>query len=229
MADDKKRDWVDTVAKLLIPLVIFGATFMFSYQKDKSDRANQQFERESGILKLVASSNDSERKLGVTIIDVQSRAGKLSPEALDVVRALVQGRPTDASTQTAQTILVRETERNPELGKQIQPTPANHVGSVYIQIARDDQRAQASALRDRLTKEGLTVPGIELVTGGTSNTYVRYFSPGDNKLADKILELMKSMGFNVLTQDFTSSNQGKIPAGQIEVWIGEKQGPLVQQ
>ncbi len=37
---------------------------------------------------------------------------------------------------------------------------------------------------------------------------------------------MQQMGFNVAEQDFTASNQGKVPSGQIEVWIGDKQGPL---
>lgn len=229
MADNKKRDWVDTVAKLLIPVVIFGASFLFSYQKDKSDRANQQFERESGILKLAASSNEKERALGLKIIEIQVKEGRFSQEMFPVVQVLSQGRPSDPSTQIAQTILASATTQDAELRTHIQPTPENHAGTVYLQIARDDQRGQAGSLRERLLKQGFTVPGIELVAGGTSNTYIRYFSTDDKQLADKILELMKSMGFNVTTQDFTASNQGKIPAGQIEIWIGEKQGSLPQQ
>jgi len=195
MADDKKRDWVDTVAKLLIPVVIFGASFLFSYQKDKSDRANQQFERESGILKLAASSNEKERALGLKIIEIQVKEGRFSREMFPVVQVLSQGRPSDPSTQIAQTILASVATQDAELRTHIQPTPEEHAGTVYLQIARDDQRAQAGSLRERLMKQGFTVPGIELVTGGTSNTYIRYFSTGDKQLAEKILELMKSMGF----------------------------------
>jgi hypothetical protein len=57
MADEKPaRDWVDTVSKLLIPIMIFAASALFSYQKNKSDADNQQFQRESEVLKLAASS-----------------------------------------------------------------------------------------------------------------------------------------------------------------------------
>ncbi len=226
MENEKRRDWVDTVAKLLIPVVIFAAGFLFSYQKDRNDRANQQFERESGILKLAASSNETERALGLKIIEVEVNQGKFSPEMLPVVQAISQGRPGDSSTQAAQNILVTAAKQDPSIGKQILPTPENRTATVYLQIAREEQRDQATLLRAKLQAAGFTIPGIELVSRGTVNTYVRHFSSGDKPLADKILGLMQQMGFNVAEQDFTASNQGKVPSGQIEVWIGDKQGPL---
>lgn len=226
MTDDKKRDWVDTTAKLLIPVVICGATALISLQKYKSDLANQQFERESGMLKLAASASQSERDLGLKMIRIQVDAGKWSKEMLPVVQAISEGKPSDSSTQAAQTILASAAKQDKELSKQIQPVSATQTATVYLQISRGDQRAQAESLREKLVESGRRVPGIELVTVGTSNNYVRYFSGTDVELANQILALMTDMGYTVKTQDFSAINQGKIPAGQIEVWIGEKQGPL---
>ncbi len=219
MPDDKHRDWVDSVSKLLIPVVIFGVGLYFTHQKDKSDSANQQFDRETGILKLAASSNEAERALGLKIIDIQAKQGKFSEEMRPWVEAISQGRPSDASTQAAQSILATA-------AKQIAPTTKNQTLTVYLQIAKEEQRVEAGHLREKLQRAGFAVPGIELVSRGTINTYVRYFSADDKAQADKILGLMKEMGFDVNEQDFTASNQGKLPSGQLEVWIGDKQRPL---
>jgi hypothetical protein len=229
MANDKHRDWVDTVSKLLIPVVIFVAGFVFSYQKDRADRANQQFERESGILKLAASSNEEERLLGLKIVEIQLRQGKFSQEMVPVVQAISQGRPSDASTQAAQSILATAAKEDVGTGKQILPASRNQTPTVYLQIAKDEQRSLAGDLRAKLIASGFAVPGIEFVSRGTINTYVRYFSPDDKSQADKILGVMQKMGFDVKEQDFTAASQDKVPAGQIEVWIGEKQGPLSNQ
>ncbi len=226
MADEKPRDWVDTVSKLLIPVVIFVAGFVFSYQKDRNDRDNQRFERDSGILKLAASSNEAERALGLKIIEIESKQGKFSEEMLPVVQAISQGRPSDASTKTAQGILATA-KQDPVIEQQIRATTGNQSPTVYLQITKSEQRSLAGDLQAKLMALGFAVPGIELLNSGTVNTYVRYFSVADKPQADRILGLMKTMGFEVEEQDFTAANQNKVAPGQIEVWIGEKQGPLL--
>jgi hypothetical protein len=226
MANEKHRDWVDTVSKLLIPVVIFVAGFVFSYQKDRNDRANQRFERESGILKLAASSNEAERVLGLKIIEIQSKRGEFSQEMLPVVQAISQGRPSDASTKAAQSILATA-KQDPVIEQQILATTRNQSPTVYLQITKGEQRSLAGDLQAKLMASGFAVPSIELLSSGPVNTYVRYFSVDDKPQADKILGLMKTMGFEVEEQDFTAPNQNKVASGQMEVWIGEKQGPLL--
>src|SRR5690242_15636069 len=225
MSNDKHRDWVDTVSKLLIPVVIFVAGFVFSYQKDRNDRTNQQFERDSGILKLTASSNEAERALGLKIIEIELRQHKFSQEMLPVVEAISQGRPSDESTRAAQSILATA-KQDPLIGKQVLPTPGNRTPTVYIQIAKNEQRFLAGDLRDKLIASAFAVPSIELLNRGTINTYVRYFSVEDKPEADKILNLMQNMKFEVQEQDFTAPSNDKVPAGQLEVWIGEKQNAV---
>lgn len=224
MAEDKQRDWVDTVSKLLIPIVIFFAGFWFSYQKDRNDRENQRFERESGILKLAASANQAERTLGLKIIEIQLGQGKFSPEMVPVVQAISQGPPSDTSTVTALNILETAAKKDPAI-EQILQVQKTQPPAVYLQIARDDQRGEAGDLRASLQGAGFVVPGVELVSRGTTNTYVRFFSAGDKTEAEKVLAIMRGMGFNAGIQDF-SRNQGKVNPGQLEVWIGEKEGPL---
>ena len=182
MSDEKNRDWVDTVSKLLIPVVLFATSAWFSYQKDKSDAANQQFQRESEILKLVASPNDSERKLGLKTIQILQGKGKFSSDMLGVVEALSLGpRSESLTTQQAQNIVaVAKQERG-----------GSHAAETKNQSPRDDQRPDASELTTKLQSLGYDVPEMELVKPGLQNTYVRVFSSGNKQRADEVLKLMK--------------------------------------
>ncbi len=222
MPDGKDRDWVDTISKLLIPVMIFGVGLYFTYQKDKSDRANQQFERESGILKLAASSNDAERALGLKIIEILQEKGKLSDVMRPVVDAISKGRPSDPSTQAARNILATASRQNPATEPHIASPAKNQTPTVYLQIAREDQRAEARELQEKLEGVGFAAPSVELVKPGTTNTYIRYFSPDDKSQADKILEVMNAMKFHTEEQNFTRLNQNNTSSGQLEVWIGDK-------
>ena len=224
MADEKHRDWVDTVSKLLVPVVIFVASAWFSYQKNKSDEANQQFQRESEVLKLAASSNDAERKLGLKTIEILQNQGKFSKEMLPVVQAISEGRPSDPATQKAQNIVAKQDQAS---GIQSAVVTPSQTPTIFTQITREDQRPDATELVGALQKAGFEAPGIELVNPGTQNTYVRYFSPGNKQYADRVQELMKGMGFEVQEQDFSATSlRDKSPPGGLEVWIGQKQGPL---
>jgi len=66
---------------------------------------------------------------------------------------------------------------------------------------------------------------------GTVNNYVRFFTDRDEGEADEVIRLMRSKGFEVNKQNneqnFSALNHGKVPAGQLEVWIGRKQSPLL--
>jgi hypothetical protein len=224
--EKQKRDWVDTVSKLLIPIVIFAASALFSYQRDKSDAANQQFQRESEVLKLAASSNEAERRLGLKTIEILQQQGKFSKEMLPVVQAISQGRPSDSSTQRAQTIL-EVARQDPSIGQQIASSTKNQLPTIYIQITKDEQRSDVNELIGALQNLGFDVPDVELVNPGTQNTYVRHFSESNQQHGDQVFQLMKTMGFDVQQQDFSKTSlRDKNPPGVLEVWIGHKQGPL---
>src|SRR5205807_1822496 len=128
--------------------------------------------------------------------------GKFSKEMLAVVQAISEGRPSDPSTKKAQNIVAKQDQAS---GNPSAPVAPNQTPSVFLQITRDDQRSDATELVGTLQKAGLDVPGIEFVNPGTQNNYVRYFSAGNKQYADKVLESMKSMGFQVQEQDFSTT------------------------
>lgn len=225
MADDRFHGTIDTVSKLLIPIVIFVVGSIFSFLNYR----NAQFDRETGILRLAASSNEKERDIGMKIIENLQKQGKFSAEMKPVVEAISQGRPGDPSTQTAQRILDSDKRGSTPVGQQPAVPPKSQIPIVYLQIAKEEQRAEAGELQASLHDIGLEVAGIELVSGGTINTYIRYFANIDKPYADKVLEQMKKMQFEVREQDFTKFNQGKESPGGIEVWIGQKHVPPSKQ
>jgi len=224
MPSENIRAWVDTVSKLLIPIVIFGVGLKFSIQKERNDQANQRFDRESSILKLAASSNQAEKALALKMIEILRKQGRFSPELLTLVQAIADGRPTDS--QAARDILDRAAKQNPEIEKQIAATPVNHSSRVFLQITTEEQRHDAIDLQALLQTAGFPVEGVELVNPGTDDNYVRYFSPNDKSQADNVLEIMRGMGFGVKEQNFTRLNKSGASTGSIEIWIGKRQGPV---
>jgi hypothetical protein len=225
MADQKDRDWVDISSKLLLPVVIFAVGLYFTHKKDVSDEKNLQFEHQNEILKLASSSNPTEQLVGLKMIEVLQQQGSF-PEYLNpVLDQIAAGRPSDPSTQKARSILAAEPQQKPAVQTQVPVTPKAQHPVVYLQIAREDQRAAASEIKGRLQSIGFSAPGIELVKQPTMNTYIRYFSVDDKPEADKVLQLMREMNFKVEEQNFTRLNQNNASSGQLEVWIGDKYVP----
>jgi len=235
MEKGKSQEWIDTISKLLLPLVIFGAGLLYSSSKDKADRAAQQFDRDTGILKLVVSSNERERLLGLKVIDIQRANGELSPYLSDAVTAVSQGAPSDASTVAAKAIV--ETTRKDAAAQAGPTSPGSQAPApsaearknppLFLQIAREDQRAEAATLQSKLQGTGFSVQGIQLVQSPTTNNYVRYFSAPDKDLSDKVVALMKENGITASSQSFTSLNKnGSIAQGTIEVWLGTSQAAI---
>ena len=230
MAQD--RDWLDYVGTLLLPAVLAIGGIVYTAHKDTLDSRREQAERaqdearlaldrDSGYVKLLASTNDKERDLGIKIIAALSREHKFSADLVPVVAAVAGGRPSDPATQTAAGIL----KANPDKVSAAQLAPeAGARAQVYIQIAKEEQRAEAQTLAVTLRGEGFATPGIELVSTPTANTYVRFFARNTVRAADQVDATMRKLGFASAVQDFTASSTTPLP--QIEVWIGSRQAPL---
>ena len=230
MAGD--RDWMDYVSTLLLPAVLAIGGIAYTAHKDiqdtrreraerQEDEARLALDRDSGYVKLLASTNDKERDLGLKIIDALSKEHKFSVDLVPVVAAVAGGRPSDPATQTAARIL----KANPDKvsAAQLAPEPASRT-QVYIQIAKEEQRAEAQALAAELRQEGFATPGIELVSTPTTNTYVRFFARNNAHVADQVNTVIRKHGLASVVQDFTATSTTAL--SQIEVWIGSRQAPL---
>jgi hypothetical protein len=149
------RDWVDTVSKLLIPVAIFAFGLMFSIQKYQSDRAAQQFERDTSYVKLLTSQNEKERVFAIRVIKALQDKGEFPTQLLPAVQALCDGLPSDPVTQEAcgitqtQKPVVEAAAKKPE-EKPVSapvPSPAPGGGTISMQIASEDQRGLAGNAR----------------------------------------------------------------------------------
>jgi hypothetical protein len=216
----RERDWFDYAGTLLLPVVIAIAGIIYTWQKDRADDARLALDRDSGYVKLLASTNDKERDLGLRIIDALSKEGKFSPDLVPVVSAVAAGRPGDPDTQKAAQIL----RSNPQaVARTDLPGPSADTKRVYIQIAREDQRAKARAFEPALSAAGFATQGIELVPNGTTNSYVRYFAKADKGPAEQVAALLDAQGIHMGVQDFATTGQaGSKP---LEIWIGSALPP----
>jgi hypothetical protein len=224
MAENGKRDWVDTAAKLLVPLVIFGVGFQYSCQKDRTDRARQQFDRDATYVKSSASDNEREKEVTLAIINALVEQNEFTPALRSAVAVIATGKRDEASTQTAQLILNHAAEKNPTLGAQIKQAAQAIPLRVYIQVTTPDQRTRAEELRAELRAEGFVAPGTELrADESPNNTEIRYFAESDKPQVDQVAAIMKRAGYAPTVKNTSAAVPGKVPLRQIEVWIGKRQ------
>jgi hypothetical protein len=225
MADDGRRDWVDAAAKLLVPLVIFGVGFQYSCQKDKVDRTRQQFDRDAGYVKALASDNEREREVTLAIVDALIEQKEFTPALRSAVAVLAAGKRDEPSTKIAQRVLDRAAETSPALNAQIQQTAQALPIRVYIQIANPDQRKGAETLRSELSSKGFVAPGVELrADESPDNTEIRYFSQGDQEQARSVAGIAQQLGYKTAqVKDSSGGVKGKAPVRQLEVWLGKRQ------
>lgn len=124
-----------------------------------------------------------------------------------------QKREKEQAEQT-----VRETRRlmsQPIVLPSVTVTPV-----VYIQIAREDQRAKARTLVEKITGLGYKAPGIELVesAGKMKDNEIRYFRATDEAAAVVLQNMLKSEDIDAkLAPVFRLSGQTR--EGTIELWM----------
>ena len=232
MGDDakaNKRDWFDIlnlVSTLLIPVVIAVGGTMYAARQADLDATRlgkeRDFERDLGYIKMLASGNENEKKLGMGIIEVSSRNHTFSPDLTAILDHFAGGDKDDPLTQAANRILHNQQTNAVNTSN----VPVNSAVPVYIQIAREEQRADAMALQAALRNEGFATPGIELVTSevATVHTYVRFFSASGALQASRVNSVMKTLGYASAVQDFSAYSQS--PLSSIEIWVGKSQGLL---
>jgi hypothetical protein len=234
MSDEKKRDWVDVldiVSKLLIPVAIALAGFLYSAHQAKvdEDRLNAErqnendrrnLERDTGYVRMLLSKDPNEKAFGIDIIRVLSRQNKFSPDLLAVLTAMAGDDKNPDLAEAAKQILENQIQVSSAKG-------TNAAIDVYIQIAKEEQRDDAKALQEALRKEGFAAPGIQLVTGevATVHTYVRFFAAPGASQASHVKDVMSKLGYtSPAVQDFSAFTPS--PLLSIEVWIGKTQGTL---
>lgn len=125
----------------------------------------------------------------------------------------LQKREKEMAEQT-----VRETRRL--MSQPIVLPNATVTPVVYIQIAREDQRALARTLVEKIAGLGYKAPGVELVesAGKMKNNEIRYFRATDEAAAVVLQNMLKSEGVDVkLAPIFRLSGQTR--EGTIELWL----------
>ena len=152
MAETSGRDWIDISAKLLIPVVIAGGGTWFTWHKDATDKRQRQWERDSGYIRMLASTNEQEKNLGLKIIEVLQSEGQFSPELVPVVKAVAaERRPSDPSTQTAVRILSKLQDSNPASPQADGAAQSAAPRAVYIQIGHEEQHDRCSVVHHFIT------------------------------------------------------------------------------
>lgn len=223
MGTDVKRDWIDVAGKLLIPVAIAAFGTLYSFNQERANDRRQNLERDVSYLKLMASANKEEQRLGLTVIAERKKKNDLSDDLRSMLTAMAAGPSDDVTTQAAQQILgigSTQTEAN-------SATSTSQKIPVYLQYAKQEQVEDADRLKAELETRGFEVKQVQMAGPQrvTFNTYVRFFAASSVSGADTVNSAMLKLGYKSAVQDFSAYTDKPLPF--IEIWIGKNQSVLV--
>lgn len=143
MTEERFLKWSDALSKLLIPVVIAVGGFMYSghqskieqkrIQTDKqAEQDRRDLERDTGYIKMLASSSETEKKLGLDIIRVLSAQHKFSKDLIPVLTVYAAGSSTNPLTQDASQILAQAKTQSKQVSEQIVIAAAGAPIQVYV-------------------------------------------------------------------------------------------------
>jgi hypothetical protein len=102
---------------------------------------------------------------------------------------------------------------------QIAPAVSSAPKRIYLQVANEDQRANAEKIRAAFRDKGYLMPGIENVGNrAPAQPDVRYFRAEDKEAAETVARELIQLGINVGEPRQVPM---KAQPGQLEIWLAK--------
>ncbi len=230
------RDWVDVVAKLLLPLVIAVIGGIYTYLSHKGDverlsaestatLARLRFDRDARYTEMLIEGTPQKKHYAIAIIADFSRRNNLSPEVNQVLQQLCDVEESADLKADACAALARRPKTSVSTAVASVPHDALPV-KVTVELANDNQRNDAKILQAKLREKGYDAKeeDQEVLPAASSsfNTYVRTFSPKAAAAAESVRQIMVSQGYQSVAIQYLSP-EGQESADGIEIWIGKRQ------
>lgn len=218
------------LAALALPLLLWWLTTSYSnHQKEIEDKriaAESSANRLTTLLKSLSSENVRERQIAVKTAEYFAKRDLLPADLIPVLLELSINDPNKSVSSDAINSLAAVGQANKSLQPEIQQALAGLPDRVYIHIREESQREDAKKISQLLVENGFTVPGIERLSVGPTNTEVRYFFPlKQANAARKIAELVNKQTGIFVKPILFKGFENKTNPKQYELWIVPKQIP----
>jgi len=110
----KFNEVVDTISKLLLPIVVASIGLIYNYVQDKNHQAQLALNRTTALLKQLASTNPAERKGAVIVMNYLVQQGEIPPD-LATSPLLVAAQDSDTQVaDLARAAFARSAQENQE-------------------------------------------------------------------------------------------------------------------
>jgi len=207
------REWI---VGLLLPMAIFA----YTYQKDRSDEQSRELDRVSTIIKSLGSTNALERSYARTYIEYLYHKNKAPDVVRDLLVVNVSSAPTAGESEAA--VKTLEVIQPAESKSPASSIEKNLPVRIYVQIRSEADRSTGQQAQRMRAANGISVPGIEVVSFGPSATELRYFHSEDKARAEDIARQLTDLGVATKPTDtraLAEKTKARVPIGQLELWL----------
>lgn len=212
------------VGTLLIPLVILIIGNEFKEQQYHADREQRNADRITRLLKSLASDNERERQLAISLSRHLAETGKFPPELVHVFGDILESWEQREMARGAGEVLAIAAEHDPKIADDIKENMRERRPRIFILIKDESQRQFAEELAQRLDHEGFDVPHIDRAKykHRLEESELLFFRPGDREQALHISEIIENeKGLRTIAKLSSSrfTESPGIELGYYELWI----------
>ena len=219
MANNK--NWIEIILMpLVIALVGVAGTYFITQQQEKN--ANTMRETQLENTREMAEADREIKILELFTEKITSQDENQRLMALRMLRAI----NADLAERLAKAVSEAEPE-NTEIRKvadQIADEAKavrTGVPRIFFHIQTEEDRAPAKNIALKLQESGYIIPGIErLVDKGPKTSQLRYFRKSEAKIAEEIVENLKTYGVEVKSKYISGYETSPlIRPGHFEIWF----------
>jgi hypothetical protein len=229
--------WLDRVSKIagiLLPVVVAAVGFVFTANKDKSDRLAREAQQRRDEYQRNWDKTQKQYANMTALVPL------LTSRDLEVLKTGLEIYESEANADQAPLDLRATTQRIKNLHPELQDAAGDALDAVkiqmgstcrwdpdglYIQVANSkEQWTNGKHLKELLTNSGkVVVQGVQRIDASPPNTELRYFfTEANNAQAARIKAELSNNGFKIVKDvDLTKKYlKGCSAPGTFELWIG---------
>lgn len=222
---------LETIAKFLTPVVIFGVGTYYTWNQDRIEMDQKALDRCINISKDLSSNSEVQKELSIALLTDQ--CGKYEALRTFAASRLIQ---TAAQSNSAEVVASAKKaaltlSANTNVAASVEQAVKNLPPRIYVQIPDEARRGEAVDLSKRLNlsvidgQPAYSVEGIENVGSARSpsSTQVRYFRNEDAAAAKNISDQLVKLGAG---DSKPVPSAGKAMPFQLEIWFAK---PAIRQ
>jgi hypothetical protein len=217
------RPWREILPQListaLIPMTIAGVGFYYTrWQQNLSDLRT--------MIDMVTDQMPEKRKYGIAMFEYLLKNDKVPVEFITAQLDYAVSSSDRDLLPLLETAIQKAALVNTDVSSAYQEATGRLPSRIFVHVLEDEQRPCINLVLAEMKdadRAGITVPSVISARWGGDTHELRFFKPGDEKRAEYLVELFRTVGLELTLKDLSASWSGARDSrpNTFEIWFGK--------